>query len=125
MAQGPLDDAKRAEDAARLRDLEDRLARKTRIDEGPKQMASHDQAHLAWRMVIELVVGLGLGFGIGYGLDWLFGTLPLLLVLFTFLGFAAGIKTMLRTAAELGEKAGKSSAGTDEPAREAEKDERG
>lgn len=125
MAEGPLSDAERAKDAARLRDLEDRLARKTRSDEGPQQMASHDQAHLAWRMVIELVVGLGLGFGIGYGLDWLFGTLPLLLVLFTFLGFAAGIKTMMRTAAELGEKAGQAPAGTDQPAREAEKDERG
>ena len=75
MAEGPLDDAKRAKDAARLRDLEERLARKLRIDKGPRQMASHDQAHLAWRMVIELVAGLGLGFGIGYGLDWLFGTL--------------------------------------------------
>lgn len=125
MAEGPLDDAKRAKDAARLRDLEERLARKIRIDKGPRQMASHDQAHLAWRMVIELVAGLGLGFGIGYGLDWLFGTLPILLILFTFLGFAAGIKTMLRTAAELGEKVEQASAGTDEPAAGAEKDERG
>ena len=55
-------------------------------------------------MVIELVSGLGIGFGIGYGLDILLGTLPILLVLFTLLGFAAGVKTMLRTAQEFQEK---------------------
>lgn len=59
------------------------------------------QANQAWRMVIELVTGLVIGFGIGYGLDRLFGTLPILLVVFTFLGLAAGIKTMLRTAREI------------------------
>ena len=61
----------------------------------------YSQAHLAWRMVIELVVGLGIGFGIGYGLDRLFGTLPIFLILFTLLGLAAGIKTMLRSAREI------------------------
>ena len=76
-------------------------------------MASHDQAHVAWRMVIELVAGLGLGVGIGFGLDHLFGTRPLMLVVFTLLGFAAGIKTMLRTAAELNRPG---DTGTDLPA---------
>jgi ATP synthase protein I len=52
-------------------------------------------------MVIELVSGLGIGFVIGYGLDYLFGTLPVFLVVMTLLGFAAGVKTMLRTAAEI------------------------
>jgi ATP synthase protein I len=61
----------------------------------------YSQAQLAWRMVIELVAGLAIGFGIGYGLDWVFGTLPLFLVVFIGLGFAAGIKTMLRSAREV------------------------
>jgi len=52
-------------------------------------------------MVIELVSGLGIGFGIGYGLDVLIGTLPLMLVIFTLLGFAAGVRVMLRTAREV------------------------
>jgi len=52
-------------------------------------------------MVIELVAGLGIGFGMGYGLDAVFGTMPFLLVVFTLLGFAAGIKTMMRTAKEM------------------------
>ena len=63
----------------------------------------YSQAHLAWRMVIELVVGLGIGFGIGMGLDRLFGTIPIFLMLFTLLGMAAGIKTMLRSATEIQE----------------------
>lgn len=61
----------------------------------------HSAAGAAWRMVIELVVGLGMGFGIGFGLDRLFGTIPIFLILFTLLGFAAGVRTMMRTAAEI------------------------
>jgi len=52
-------------------------------------------------MVIELVAGLAIGFGIGYGIDAVAGTMPLFLVLFTLLGFAAGVQTMLRTAREV------------------------
>ncbi len=90
------------EDKARLAQLEKRIgelkgapAPRSKIEE------HHSQAHLAWRMVIELVTGLGIGFGIGYGLDALFGTLPLFLVLFIFLGFAAGVRVMLRSAREV------------------------
>jgi ATP synthase protein I len=45
-----------------------------------------------------------IGFGMGYGIDWLLGTMPIFLVIFIFLGFAAGIKTMLRSAQELQRK---------------------
>ena len=64
----------------------------------------YSQANLAWRMVIELVAGIVNGFGIGYGLDVLFGTLPVCLVLFVLAGFAAGVKTMLRSAKEVQER---------------------
>lgn len=67
----------------------------------PAAPDSHAQAHLAWRMVIELVAGLGIGFGIGYGLDALLGTGPWLMIIFVFLGFAAGIRTMMRSAKEI------------------------
>jgi len=50
------------------------------------------------------VAGLGIGFGIGYGLDLLLGTIPIFLVIFTMLGLAAGIKTMMRSAREIQEK---------------------
>ena len=67
----------------------------------PRTPDAHSQAQLAWRMVIELVAGLGIGFGIGYGLDALLGTSPFLMIIFIFLGFAAGILTMMRSAKEV------------------------
>ncbi len=62
------------------------------------------QAAYAWQMIIELVVGLGIGFGIGYGLDAVFGTMPIFMVLFILLGFAAGVRVMLGTARQMQEK---------------------
>ena len=64
----------------------------------------HSQVHHAWRMVIELVAGLGIGFGMGYGLDAAFGTTPWLMIIFVLLGFEAGVKTMMRSAAEIQDK---------------------
>ncbi len=90
-------------DAERLRRIEGRLAELRRRDEPKPRADEHfSQANIAWRMVIELVSGLGIGFAIGYGLDWALGTAPWLLVIFVLAGFAAGVKTMLRTAQELG-----------------------
>ncbi|MEL7253445.1 MAG: AtpZ/AtpI family protein [Pseudomonadota bacterium] len=86
----------------RLAQLEDRIERLKAKDAPKPHMEEHySQAHLAWRMVIELVVGLLIGFGIGYGLDAVFGTIPVFLVIFTLLGMAAGIKTMMRSAKEI------------------------
>ncbi|MEP4196574.1 MAG: AtpZ/AtpI family protein [Aliishimia sp.] len=93
-------------DEGRLKQLDDRIeALKASVeDTGTHMEQHHSQAQLAWRMVIELVAGLGIGFGIGYGLDSLLGTLPIFLVIFTFLGFAAGVQTMMRSAKEVQEQ---------------------
>lgn len=90
-------------DRARLEALDQMIAKAKKAAEPRRnpQEAAHSQAQLAWRMVVELVAGLGIGFGIGYGLDTLFGTIPLFLVLFLGFGFAAGVKTMLRSAKEV------------------------
>ncbi len=86
----------------RLRSLDARLAKYRKPDADRHHSESHhSQAQLAWRMVIELVAGLAIGFGIGYGLDYLFGTMPIFLVLFIFFGLAAGVKTMLQSAREV------------------------
>jgi ATP synthase protein I len=101
--------------AARMRALEERLARHRDQAEPPRHQESHySQAQVAWRMVIELVAGLGIGFGVGYGLDTLFGTMPIFLIPFIFFGLAAGVKTMLRTAKELQVKQQAEQAGDDE-----------
>jgi ATP synthase protein I len=92
---GPSDDE-------RLRRLDERLRQLRKPEDQVRPGGDHHtQAQAAWRMVTELVAGLLVGFGIGYGLDALFGTRPWLLVLFTLLGFAAGVQTMMRTARDL------------------------
>ncbi len=90
-------------DLERLRALDERLAKlkKTQAPQTNGVAEGHRMAQHAWRMVTELVAGLLIGFGIGYGLDVLFGTLPLFLVIFILLGLAAGVRVMMRTAAEI------------------------
>lgn len=90
------------DDKQRLADLEARIAAMKKGPEARNHQEEHySMAQHAWRMVTELVAGLGIGFGIGFGLDSLFGTTPFLLVLFTLLGFVAGVQTMIRSANEL------------------------
>ena len=91
------------DEGERLKALDERIRalKSATSEEKPHQEEHYSQAQHAWRMVIELVAGIAIGFGIGYGLDSLFGTLPIFLVLFTLLGFAAGVKTMLHSAAEM------------------------
>jgi ATP synthase protein I len=99
-------------DPDRLRALEARLAKvkgkapvaKTNTAKG------FSQGEVAWRMVIELMTGMLLGMAIGYGLDVLFGTLPIFLIIFSLLGFAAGIKTMLGSARQLAKDAAEKAA---------------
>lgn len=91
-------------DPARLAALEARLAQVKGAAEGigaTDAGKSFSQGEVAWRMVIELVTGMGLGLAIGYGLDALFGTMPILLVIFALFGFAAGVRTMLGTARQM------------------------
>lgn len=91
-----------APDPKRLEALQDKIdAMRGKDAEVPKVEEHYSQAQHAWRMVIELVSGLGIGFVMGYGIDWALGTMPIFLVIFTLLGFVAGVKTMVRTAQEL------------------------
>lgn len=89
--------------AERLKRLEDRItaARAPRAE--PKSLMGDKvtQSSLAWRMVTELVAGMLLGLGIGWGLDTLLGTLPVFLIVFVLLGFAAGVRVMMRTAEDV------------------------
>lgn len=96
-------------DPERLRALEQRLSKlkeKGSVAGPSKAVSGFSQGEMAWRMVIELVSGMLLGGGIGYGLDMLFGTLPIFLVIIGLLGFVAGIKVMIRTAADMNKTAG-------------------
>ena len=106
MGAWPVAETDHNDPKARLDALEAKLAEKRTKDEPTPHMDDHySQAQHAWRMVIELVAGLGIGFGMGIGLGALFGTTPVLMIVFTLLGFAAGIRTMMRTAKEIEKEA--------------------
>ena len=80
------------------RKLEEFKSRKDKI--GPKQLKVQNDG---WRMVIELVTGMLLGIGLGMGLDYLVGSEPVFLIVFSLLGFVAGVKTMMTTAKKMNE----------------------
>ena len=56
-----------------------------------------------WRMVIELVTGMVLGVSLGIALDYIVGSEPIFLIIFSLLGFMAGVKTMIATAKKMNE----------------------
>jgi ATP synthase protein I len=51
-----------------------------------------------FRIAVEMLAALAVGTGLGYMADQLFGTLPWFMVAGIFLGFAAGMKNMIRSA---------------------------
>ncbi|UOM35089.1 AtpZ/AtpI family protein [Acuticoccus sp. I52.16.1] len=53
---------------------------------------------VAFRLSTEFVSAVIVGLAIGWGLDWVAGTLPLFMVVFLLLGFAAGVLNVLRSA---------------------------
>ena len=66
----------------------------------PKQLKVKNDG---WRMVIELVTGMFIGISLGMALDYLVGSEPLFLIVFSLLGFMAGVKTMIATAKKMNE----------------------
>jgi len=94
------------ERSARLDELERRIraAREARVPKRGKTGDKFAMANMAWRMTLELVVGGMVGAAMGWGLDWVFGTLPLFLIVFILLGFAAGVRTVMRSAGEVERK---------------------
>ena len=95
-------------------------AKVKRTTGAPTSGLGFSQGEVAWRMVIELVSGMVLGLAIGYGLDLLFGTLPLFLVIFSLLGFGAGVRVMMGTARDMA----KAATAAQTPAQVAKVDER-
>ena len=61
----------------------------------------------AWRISIEIVVALVVCTAIGWALDYWFGTKPWMMLIFLFLGGAAGINNAARTALRIDAQATK------------------
>lgn len=93
--------------------FEERLAR---ARGGEKKTEEQERAApspigIAFRLSVEMVAGLVAGGIIGWLLDRLFGTAPLLMIVFFFLGAGAGIRSAIRAAREMQEEAEKSETG--------------
>lgn len=73
-------------------------AAKARQPQEKEQSSDGSMLGMAWRLSTELIVSVLVGTGLGYGLDKLFGTSPWILLVGMGFGFAAGIKSVLRTA---------------------------
>ena len=78
--------------------LEEFKSKKER--DGPKRLRAQNDG---WRMVIELVTGMLLGIVLGMAIDSLVGSEPVFLIVFSLLGFIAGVKTMIATAKKMNE----------------------
>jgi ATP synthase protein I len=66
--------------------------------QGSGQSSGPNPFSLAMRMGTEMVAALAIAVAIGYGLDRLFGTKPLLMIIFVPIGAAAGIANVIRSA---------------------------
>ena len=80
------------------RKLEEFRYKKEKVS--PKQIKVQNDG---WRMIIELVTGMLLGVSLGLGLDYMIGSEPIFLIIFSLLGFMAGVKTMMATAKKMNE----------------------
>ncbi|MFM2128890.1 MAG: hypothetical protein RL477_436 [Pseudomonadota bacterium] len=103
-----------------LSDLRDRIARIR--EKEAAQARRHGRASLAGggvvlRVGIEMAGTLAVGVAIGWGLDSWLGTKPWLLVVFLFLGGAAGVLNVYRAVSQIGLAPGyrPPGAGNDEP----------
>lgn len=84
----------------RLRALRGRIERHDENGAGPAG-APQTASGWAFRIGVELVVALLVGCAVGWLLDRWLGTSPLLLILFFFLGAAAGLLNVFRTARQM------------------------
>ena len=86
----------------KLKDLDDKLKhiRKNTV-ESNSQSQAFKSAHIGWRMVLELVIGIIIGVILGFSLDSFLNTTPIFLIILIFFGFAAGVRTMIKTAKEI------------------------
>jgi ATP synthase protein I len=86
----------------KLKDLDEKLKdiRKNKVGSNTDNQA-FKSAHIGWRMVLELVIGIIIGVVLGFTLDSFLDTSPIFLIILIFLGFAAGVRTMIKTAKEI------------------------
>lgn len=84
---------------AKLKAARDRIEGR---DKGSKLGSYNDSlAGVGYRMSIELVVGICAGLGLGWLIDWQMGTKPWFMLIFMFVGLAAGIFNVVRLSKDI------------------------
>jgi len=97
MAEDEIEEAPKLPPDARLGSLDRRLDRLQQAEAKRTRKAQVDPNMRIAQVVIGYLIGGPLGGGlIGYGLDSLLGTKPWLTLVMLFLGFAVGIRNVLR-----------------------------
>ncbi|MEZ5841172.1 MAG: AtpZ/AtpI family protein [Hyphomicrobiales bacterium] len=97
--------ANEAELAERFRRLEEKLAsggHGAGDGLGSGERSKPSAIGQAFRLSSELVAGVAVGFGMGWGIDKTFDTTPWGMIVFLFLGFAAGVLNLLRATGQAG-----------------------
>jgi ATP synthase protein I len=97
MAEDETEEVPKLPPDARLESLDRRLERLQEAEARKTRNVQVDPNMRIAQVVIGYLIGGPLGGGlIGYGLDALFGTKPWLTLVLLFLGFAVGIRNVLR-----------------------------
>jgi len=104
MGSGPRGEDPLSDLDARLRAARERGLRKG--EPGAPSGGAGSGLGLGMRIGVEMVSALGVGLAIGWGLDRWLGTKPWLMVVFFFLGAAAGILNVYRAAAGMDDSIG-------------------
>lgn len=85
-------------DDRRLRELAAKVRAAQRDEQKRHGPATVSSGARGYRMATDFIAAVLVGAGIGFGLDWLFGTVPWLMIGMTLLGFAAGVRMVMRLA---------------------------
>jgi ATP synthase protein I len=97
MAEDETDEVPKLPPDARLESLDERLDRMQQAEDRKTGNAQVDPNMRIAQVVIGYLIGGPLGGGLlGFGLDSLLGTKPWLTLVMLFLGFAVGIRNVLR-----------------------------
>lgn len=97
MVEDEIGEASKLSPDARLESLDERLDQVQRREAAKAAKAQRDPNMRTAQLVIGYLIGGPLGGGLlGWGVDSLFGTKPWLTLLMLFLGFAVGIRNVLR-----------------------------
>lgn len=80
----------------RLTQAENRRTPQTKKRRNFMRNEDNSSLSMALRIGSDLVAGIVVGVGIGYGLDYWTGHMPLFLIVFTLLGFSAGMRSVWR-----------------------------